>query len=1411
MQRVVAGVAVGVVRPPGAGDTDEGVDGQEPLGGRVVGALPQPLETGHREPARGEQADPGDVQPRGGGPGAVRVRPLAPADRGPAAGRAHDARPDDDRLVRNLDRGALGVDRVPEHLRVVDPGELAEGVHEEGRRPRRARHRGEPAAGVPREGGATLGPFLGRAAAQLVVGVGGGAGRRGRARELAGGVVLEVHLARRVGAGGHATQGVVRPALLDTGTGSGHELAGGVVVEVLGPTIADDPAQATVGVPHQLGGGPHARLGQVVACHGAVAVLPLLGGAGGRGPDEAARGVVHELDPADAVGVDGGDPARGVPFVPRAGARWRGHPDAAPVVVPRPPQRAAVAGALDEPARGVPHQGDLAVGRGRGQATPVGRPGEAGHRLPVDGEVGHRARRVVGPGQALPVRLLLPDLAARGVVARARGPAQGVGLGGDLAEGHPAAAHGAAHRVLHLDRAAEVVVAVAGDPAEGVHGLDELPGSVVPEGAGAPHAVAQADHAPREVERPRGAAQAGRRPGDGAAQRVVVVPGDRAGGIGLGGQVPVGRVGEGRRGAQRVGDRLQAAAAVPRVPGGAAVRTPQADQAARDVPFQGGHVPERVDVLDGTAAAVVAGEPAAAVGGLHRDDAAQGVGAHDRRGVADRGAHRAPGGARGLHDVVGRVGGARRAAVDVVLLPPRAPLGGRDRDQPGQGVVCVLPGASVGQLDAGEVAQRVELPGHGAAERVGRAVGLAGLVALDRGAVAVRVGRRGRAAAGGELVGPHRAVGGGLRGQGAPGVVGEGRAVARGGDRGGHPTGVVTLEAGGVAVGVGRGDQVAVGVVGVGDGDPGRVGDRREQVAVPGQGGDAALGVDHPARVPVGPLVGVGRGGQVAVVVDDHLDGAVGLVVDRVDPRAGRQHLRGATAPCVELGQRDRPVTPGRHHQLPVGVIGHRLALVVGVDDPHEAALVVVQPRVRPRPVGVGDDGDAAGEVGEARGAAVAGDLGDHATLLVVGVDRLGHAVGVGHALDQPGGVPAVAAGRAIGRDRDQPAGLVVAVVHAAPVGGHQRSDAVVGPLDGDRAAALVGQAEQAQAVPRQLHPRARAALEAGQLPAGQELPAPAGVVGDRVAVARGIQPVGLGGRPTPAGTLPGEVHLAAVGVPPAGTLGVEGQTRLGHRGPARAERAHAGVQRVVQAVEPKGGVAAGEAQVALGLEEVARRGVHRVVGVPRGGRGAVGLRRVDRELRALGVHAGRRQRRRDRRVGGRHEAVAARGLEGRRHGVGPAHVLFVGAQVAVETGPDRGRLEAAEPAPGREVVVGAAEVARPGGEVVVGAPGVGREGAQVVGPGRRGAGAARALQGIADALLGLRERQRDRLGGRADWRILPAGEPVGHVVPEAPLVLPLLPRAGGLPPVLLTARLAGELVGPLGDLAQAGHQQAGV
>lgn len=54
VQRVVAGVAVGVVRPPGAGDTDEGVDGQEPLGGRVVGALPQPLETGHREPARGE-------------------------------------------------------------------------------------------------------------------------------------------------------------------------------------------------------------------------------------------------------------------------------------------------------------------------------------------------------------------------------------------------------------------------------------------------------------------------------------------------------------------------------------------------------------------------------------------------------------------------------------------------------------------------------------------------------------------------------------------------------------------------------------------------------------------------------------------------------------------------------------------------------------------------------------------------------------------------------------------------------------------------------------------------------------------------------------------------------------------------------------------------------------------------------------------------------------------------------------------------------------------------------------------------------------------------------------------------------------------------------------------------------------
>lgn len=153
------------------------------------------------------------------------------------------------------------------------------------------------------------------------------------------------------------------------------------------------------------------------------------------------------------------------------------------------------------------------------------------------------------------------------------------------------------------------------------------------------------------------------------------------------------------------------------------------------------------------------------------------------------------------------------------------------------------------------------------------------------------------------------------------------------------------------------------------------------------------------------------------------------------------------------------------------------------------------------------------------------------------------------------------------------------------------------------------------------------------------------------------------------------------------------------------ARRAEAGDLSAVPVERPYP-VSAAQACVAgaLGLEEVAGGGVDRVVGVAGGRRGAVGLGRVDLQVLALGVDAGRGEGLGDRGVGRRHHVVAPGGLEGGRDGVRPDDVVAVGRQVRVEACPDAVGGQRPPAAAAGEGGVGVPQQAGVRGEALVGA-----------------------------------------------------------------------------------------------------------
>ena len=313
---------------------------------------------------------------------------------------------------------------------------------------------------------------------------------------------------------------------------------------------------------------------------------------------------------------------------------------------------------------------------------------------------------------------------------------------------------------------------------------------------------------------------------------------------------------------------------------------------------------------------------------------------------------------------------------------------------------------------------------------------------------------------------------------------------------------------------------------------------------------------------------------------------------------------------------------------------------------------MVGDPRVRPGSVLVGDDGDPARQVGEPGGPAERRPLPHDAALLVVAVLRLDHTVGIDDGGDQPGlgelGPP-VRPGPGRAGDTGQPALAVIRVRDGTAVGGGQadqpRIPADLTPHQIQGAAAAVDQAGQpTRLVPHQLDPVVvgdRSGAEPEQGAVGGERPPRTVQTGDPqpIRVRVGGESGGVADRPVPTLTQPGEHQHPAVGEPePRHPVGVEHQPGLHERGPARPERARtalfdAGVEGVVAAGPAQQPGRTGEDEVGFVLQEVAGRGVHRIVRVPGRGRMPVGLRRVDRQIHPCRVDPGHLQRGGDRGV----------------------------------------------------------------------------------------------------------------------------------------------------------------------------------
>ncbi|KZX22090.1 hypothetical protein ACH61_00802 [Rathayibacter tanaceti] len=682
-------------------------------------------------------------------------------------------------------------------------------------------------------------------------------------------------------------------------------------------------------------------------------------------------GVVLERGTAQPGVFDRGDPSGAVAFVAGAGTVGADDGGAVAVGVVLPGEAAVVAGAADELVAAVPGEGVLEGSVGAGVVDDHRLPGAEvaagfGEQASVGGEAGFAAGGVVGPGEAVPLGVLLPQLAAGGVVAGGRGAAEGIGGGDGVIGGVEGAPGDAAEGVDDDGVAAAVVVLVPGDAADAVDGFDEPPGRVVPEPAGAVPGVVGPDDAAERVVAVAGGAAAGGVPGGGAASGVVLAPAGLAGGSSPADLAPVGVVLERRRGAGRIGEGREAPAPVVLEPRGGAGGGDLFGDAAGGVADQVGEAAFLVDEFHGAAAPVVDGEGRGSVVRLGRDGPAEGVeaGARGGGGVRDGGGVRVgeDGGAR-----AGRVDQGAQRAVGVVLAAPEVPGGVGGLCQSRERVVREPPRAPVRQQRGRDVPEVVELPRDRPAERVDRAGHRAVLAVLHHGAGPERIDESGEASAAVVLVPPGRAE------RVAAGSEKTGRCVAvlgarsGGGHGGDHAARLVAQQTRGVPVRVGRADQIPERVVAEADAHPLRVGDLGQLAVDPGQTGASTLRVDHDTRGAV-LVVRVLVARDSALLGDDR-GHPVGLVVAAGDVRAGGG-LRADEPAAMVVGVRgDRPVAAGRGEEVPGGVVAHRLPAPRRIDDPHEPAPGVRDPGVRAGPVRVRHDRRPAGQVGVPGGA----------------------------------------------------------------------------------------------------------------------------------------------------------------------------------------------------------------------------------------------------------------------------------------------------------------------------------------------------------------------------------------------------------------------------------------------------------
>src|SRR5699024_4508743 len=211
----------------------------------------------------------------------------------------------------------------------------------------------------------------------------------------------------------------------------------------------------------------------------------------------------------------------------------------------------------------------------------------------------------------------------------------------------------------------------------------------------------------------------------------------------------------------------------------------------------------------------------------------------------------------------------------------------------------------------------------------------------------------------------------------AAGVVAVDGACATWRDGLGDASGVVANRLGGVAGRVGHADQIAARVVAVAQGHALGIDHLLEQAVVPGQLGSTACRIDDDRR----RTVGFCR----VFVFDDaagsghHGGHTVGLVVAVGDVCAFGGHRADFAAAGIVGVNGDLAVARRRRHNIAVRVIGHGLAVALGIDDSDDATFAVGDPRVGPGAVIGGDRGDAAAQIRIAYAAAVRGQLADHA------------------------------------------------------------------------------------------------------------------------------------------------------------------------------------------------------------------------------------------------------------------------------------------------------------------------------------------------------------------------------------------------------------------------------------------------